>query len=70
MFLMSLEEIKFDGSSTTWTRSAKEKLTNRVTKYTELKATLTFEKDENWFLGKITIIERTCEDPSTLKKLT
>ena len=53
MFLMSLEQIKFDGSSTTWTRSAKEKLTNRVTKYTELKATLTSGKDENCFWVKL-----------------
>ena len=69
MLCISVEEIKISRSQTTWTRRAKKKLTNSVTKYKKIKATLTSQKDENWLLGKITIIERTCEDPSTMEEI-
>ena len=40
---------------------------NRVIKHLELKATS--QKEENLFLGMITIIEITCEDPMALEEI-
>ena len=70
VFHISLKGVGPAGSLTTSTRRAKEKLAKRATKHSELRATLTSQKDENcFFLGKITMIERTCEDPKTLEEI-